>query len=120
MRKEKRNAFIGFKTANEAQEAIKYFDQTFIHSSKIKVKKADAFYIKHDQKVENKQLERQQQEQEKQKREEEAKGVKRKFDPFEDVKSDPEFKNFLQVQRNLGNFIYINFCGFNCLICLNL
>lgn len=68
------------------------------------MKKADAFYIKHELKVENEQLQRQQLQQQ---REEEAKGVKRKFDPFEDVKSDPEFQNFLQVQRNLGKFVVL-------------
>ena len=33
----RRFAFIGFSTAEEAQEAQKYFDKTFVNSSKISV-----------------------------------------------------------------------------------
>lgn len=88
LRKDKRNAYIGFKTSDQANECVEYFDKTFIYTSKISVKVAQAFRIK---KVELNDVPSV----------EEPK-PKVKFDPFEDVKNEEEFKEFIQLQRNIS------------------
>lgn len=89
LKSEKRNAFIGFKTSEQAQEAIDYFNKTFINSCKISVKAAKGFIVnKNINQIVD---------------EPPSKKIKtKKFDPFEELKDDEDFKNFLQVQRNLG------------------
>lgn len=92
MNKEKRTAFVGFKAADQANDSVSFFNKTFIYSCKISVKLAKGFTLKNN---ETKQQEVSHDELSK-------KAERKKFDPFEEVKDDPEFESFLKVQRNIG------------------
>lgn len=96
----KRVAFIGYKTPEEANDAVQYFNKTFINSCKISVKPAQGFYIKKTILTTGADSE-----------ERSLDKSKPKLDLFENVKNDPEFQSFLEVQRNLGklkrNFEYL-------------
>ncbi|KPM05104.1 RNA-binding protein 19-like protein [Sarcoptes scabiei] len=82
LRKSKRNAFVGFKLPEQAQDACEYFNKTFINSSRISVKIADTVRAYQSNTIQN------------------VKKVKKKFDPFDELKDDPEFQDFLKLQRN--------------------
>jgi len=42
----RRFGFIGYKSEKEAKKAVKYFDNTYIDTSKIKVEIAKTVYVK--------------------------------------------------------------------------
>lgn len=98
LNKEKKTAFIGYKAADQANEAVNFFHKTFIYSCRISVKLGKGFI----QKNESKQLPSEKPDEDIQ-----NKTPKKKFDPFEELKNDPEFESFLKVQRNIGLFLAI-------------
>ena len=101
MNKEKRTAFVGFKAAQNAEEAVNFFNKTFIYSCKISVKTAKGFHLKSNLPLKNNDTKSPEEAQ----NEETKKADRKKFDPFEEMKDDPEFESFLKVQRNIGLFL---------------
>nr|XP_046916587.1 probable RNA-binding protein 19 isoform X4 [Dermatophagoides farinae] len=95
LRQDKRNAFIGYKQSEQAQNAVDYFNRTFIHTSKITVKIVDNYRL-------NKKVEKLPTISDEKSFDDETKKKKRKkIDPFEEVRNDPEFEDFLRLQRNI-------------------
>ncbi|XP_027196335.2 putative RNA-binding protein 19 [Dermatophagoides pteronyssinus] len=94
LRQDKRNAFIGYKQPEQAQNAVDYFNKTFIHTSKITVKICDSFRL-------NKKAEKSQTIQDEKTDDDSKKKKRQKIDPFEEVRNDPEFEDFLRLQRNI-------------------
>ncbi|KAH9501390.1 putative RNA-binding protein 19 [Dermatophagoides farinae] len=95
LRQDKRNAFIGYKQPEQAQNAVDYFNRTFIHTSKITVKIVDNYRL-------NKKVEKLPTISDEKSFVDETKKKKRKkIDPFEEVRNDPEFEDFLRLQRNI-------------------
>jgi len=94
-------AFIGFKDESAAESLVQHFNKTFFERNRINVEQFDQDALPHMVKVEKLREEKRKQiEEEKAARLESRK--KRKLpDPLEEVKDDPEFKAFLEVQRNV-------------------
>lgn len=98
-------AFIGFKFPEQADEAIKYFNNSFIDTCKVCVEicselnssnkpRSRSKYAKESNSVKMKQscddeIERT------------VRVEKQRINPFDEIKDDPSFKEFLKAQRNI-------------------
>lgn len=101
-------AFIGFKDESTGEQAVKELNRTFIDTSKITVE----LYAENATSV-KKQLEERKKDKTKKTKaisksdQKDAtidtKQGKKKHDPFEQLKDDEEFQEFLKVQRNVGS-----------------
>lgn len=108
----RRFAFVGFKSPNAAESAIEKLNNTFIKNNKIALELCKSIRdIKPEKVGTNKklQLDRCPTSPESMKNNSRSNKLKSKFkkiqdgDIFEEVKDDEEFKEFLSLQRNLGD-----------------
>lgn len=110
----RRFAFIGFKSPEAAQHAIDKLNSTYIKTSKINIELCKAIKeIKPDRLNGNKRADESapidgNEEGGGTKRIKKSKSNKPSDDIFADVEQDPEFKEFLNLQRNLGDKSRIN------------
>lgn len=103
-------AFLGFKNQNDAENAVKYFNGSFIHTARISVQLAKSFAdptvpkpVK--EKIREKQQRlRDQEERLKQREEEFQKNKKRKLNVTEDIDkqiaNNPKLKEFLEATKH--------------------
>lgn len=84
-------AFIGYKSASDANEAIGHFNKTYIEKAKVSVE----LYS-------DKPVVRGKREETATEPEESKSPKKEKHNPFDELKDDPSFAEFLKVQRNIG------------------
>lgn len=105
----RRFAFVGFKSEDAAQKAIDRLNNTFIKTSKIALEPCKA--IKENKPDKSASTGKRSREitskfgieggDERQKKSK-TKKANTSHDPFDEVKDDPEFKEFLELQRNIG------------------
>lgn len=112
----RRFAFVGFKTAQGAEKAIEKLNSTFIKNSKLTIEPCKAIKeVKAEKVVASKRHKQQQSDnslsdiiennddRENCTNNKKSKKSKKKApDAFEEVKDDAEFKEFLDLQRNIG------------------
>lgn len=111
----RRFAFVGFKTADAAERAIEKLNNSFIKNNKLSLEVCKSLREAKPDKVSLKRKAAQQSDQENDvtltsnrnqtgtiKKIEGQKASKTHEDPFEEVKDDADFKEFLNLQRNVG------------------
>lgn len=102
----RRFAFVGFKSTDAADRAIDRLNNSFIGSSKIAIEPCKAIKeIKPDKLMLPGRGEEHENNQENGQNKTTVKSKthpKHKGDPFEAVKNEPEFREFVNLQRNLG------------------
>ena len=93
-------AFIGYNTPQEANEAQSALHQTYILNSKVKVETCKNLF---DESARNKRRKTAQSQVDsaKEKKQKDASKVSKLSEEFEEMKNNPEFLEFLKVQRNL-------------------
>lgn len=104
----RRFAFVGFKSKNGAERAIEKLNNSFIKNSRIVLEPCKSMKEIKPEKVgfakKSAQDEENAQHEGDKKNNESSQKKKAKYerDVFEEVKDDPEFKEFLNLQRNIG------------------
>lgn len=106
LNKDKRHAIIGYKDTNSAEEAISYFDKTFILTSKIRVQLGAVGLAS----IKKSFIKKSAEEIEEEKKAKEELKIKKKqqkkeklSQQFDELKDDPEFTEFLKLQRNVDS-----------------
>ncbi|CAG2158498.1 unnamed protein product [Oppiella nova] len=100
----KRHAIIGYKEISSAQEAIDYFHKTYIFTNKINVQLSDGLdkgfkkFSKNEPSIEDQKTDR-----EVEKREKRAKKKKVLTEELDELQNDPEFEEFMRLQRNIDS-----------------
>lgn len=90
-------AFIGFRDYSAAKEIVQEHDRTFFERNRILVETYDPDAVPVKERLQRAEEDKRKTWEEKQNRK------KRKLpDPLEEFKDDPDFKEFLNVQRNIG------------------
>ncbi|CAG2101923.1 unnamed protein product, partial [Medioppia subpectinata] len=101
----KRHAIIGYKDKDSAEEAINYFHKTYIFTNKISVNlsdNTDKKFIKYD-KTRDLIAEEEKQQKDIEKKQKKEKKKKILNDELEELRKDPEFDEFLKLQRNVDS-----------------
>ena len=101
----RRFAFIGFKSGDAAERAICKLNNSFIGNNKIAIEACKAIREAKPDKLASVGKTKENQEENDPQSDQSTKAKKKKRskeDPFEEVKDDPEFKEFISLQRNIG------------------